>query len=197
MRLFLINLAYNMDAVNIPQEKKELRALMFQQRNLLTDAFKKQYDLKVCSYLIDLVSNNSMQIVHCYLPFAGEIDIKPFIQFLLDAKITVVVPKTLPKRILENRILKSLDSADIEVGIKNTLHPKNPVPYTGEFDLVVIPGLACDQNNFRLGYGGGYYDNFLIQHPHAFKLGIFYPFQQLENIPLEEHDQKLDEILIF
>ena len=83
------------------------------------------------------------------------------------------------------------------MGIKNTLHPKNPMPYLGEFDLIVIPGLACDRNNFRLGYGGGYYDNFLMQYPSAYKLGIFYPFQLVDYVPLEEHDQQLDEILRF
>lgn len=186
-----------MEAVNIPQEKKEMRQLMFQQRNSLNDSFKRDYDQKVCNYLIDLVASKSMQVVHCYLPFAGEIDIKPFIQYLLDTQKTVVIPKTLPKRILENRILKSLDESDIEVGIKNTLHPKNPMPYLGEFDLIVIPGLACDRNNFRLGYGGGYYDNFLMQYPSAYKLGIFYPFQLVDYVPLEEHDQQLDEILRF
>ncbi len=186
-----------MNTVNIPQEKKELRQLMLQKRHLLNDSVKRDYDQKVCQNLIDLVSIKSMKVVHCYLPFAGEIDIKPFIQYLLDTNRTVVVPKTLPKRILENRILKSLNESDIEVGIKYTLHPKNPIPYTGEFDLIVIPGLACDDNKYRLGYGGGYYDNFLIQNSSAYKLGIFYPFQLVDKVPLELHDQQLDEILIL
>ena len=28
-------------------------------------------------------------------------------------------------------------------------------------DVVIVPALAVDQNNFRLGYGGGFYDRFL------------------------------------
>ena len=34
--------------------------------------------------------------------------------------------------------------------------PKNKI------DLAIIPALCCDKNNYRLGYGGGFYDRFLI-----------------------------------
>jgi len=46
-----------------------------------------------------------------------------------------------------------------------------------------------------LGYGGGYYDNFIVEHPAALKIGIFYPFQQVDNVPIEPHDQCLDDII--
>lgn len=37
-----------------------------------------------------------------------------------------------------------------------TTNPKNITP-----DLIIIPALAVDKNNYRLGYGKGFYDRFL------------------------------------
>ncbi len=32
-------------------------------------------------------------------------------------------------------------------------------------DLILVPALAVDKNNYRLGYGGGFYDRFLKNKP--------------------------------
>lgn len=42
-----------------------------------------------------------------------------------------------------------------------TLEPICQACTKTDLDLVVVPALACDKNNYRLGYGGGYYDRFL------------------------------------
>ena len=78
-----------------------------------------------------------------------------------------------------------------------TFHSAKADIYTANYDLIIVPGLAFNKNNYRLGYGGGYYDTFLSEHPEAYKLGIFYPFQKVESLPLEEHDQQLDGILVL
>lgn len=61
-------------------------------------------------------------------------------------------------------------------------------------DLVIVPGVAFDLNNNRLGRGKGYYDCFL-KNVNAKKIGICFSFQMLENIPAEEHDVKMDAII--
>lgn len=42
-----------------------------------------------------------------------------------------------------------------------TLEPKTKSCDKNLIDLAIIPALCCDKNNYRLGYGGGFYDRFL------------------------------------
>lgn len=43
----------------------------------------------------------------------------------------------------------------------NVYEPLTPECNKNIIDLVVVPALCCDVNNYRLGYGGGFYDRFL------------------------------------
>lgn len=174
--------------------KKNLRKEMLIKRAEIETSFKQSYDLWICNQLAVLIEEKNYRIIHAYLPMGKEIDISPLINKLIEKGITIVCPKTLPKRKLENRILTSLN--DIEKGVFGTTHPSNPEIYNGKIDLIIVPGLAFDSKNYRLGYGGGYYDNFLINHPEAYKIGIFYPEQKVNNVPTETHDICLNEILV-
>lgn len=180
--------------IEVIKQKKDLRKEMLIKRARLKLSYKKEYDLWVCNELEKIIDLNDYKTIHAYLPMGKEIDINPLLQNLLNKNITVVTPKTLPKRQLENRVLTSL--TDIEKGVFGTTHPANPDEYKGTFDLIIIPGLAFDNKNYRLGYGGGYYDNFIVNHPKAYKLGIFYPKQKVAKVPIENHDVRLDKILL-
>lgn len=180
--------------MDIIEQKKALRNLMSSKRDQLPAKSKAKYDQWICKSLTKIVSDNNCQIVHVYIPMGSEINILPFIQYLLDQEIKVIAPKTLPRPNLENRELTALN--DLEKGVYGTVHPANSKVYEGPIDLIVIPGLAIDHKNYRLGYGGGYYDTFLTKYPTAFKVGIYYPFQLVDEVPIEPHDMQLNQVLI-
>ena len=65
-------------------------------------------------------------------------------------------------------------------------------------DLVVTPLLAFDRYGGRLGQGGGYYDRTLAAlraSGPVFVLGLAYAGQQLDRVPMNAHDQRLDGVL--
>ncbi|MGB0392080.1 MAG: 5-formyltetrahydrofolate cyclo-ligase, partial [Salibacteraceae bacterium] len=177
----------------IVKNKKRIRKEMSILRNEVSAEQKKIFDKSICKQLRRLAIERNVNVVHSYLPMGSEVNVLPLIQEFLESGIQVVCPKTLPNRILENRVLKSLD--DLEEGIMHTFHPKAPDLYTGQYDLIIVPGLAFDERKYRVGYGGGYYDGFLSEHNEALKAGVFYPFQKVDQVPTESHDLALDVIL--
>lgn len=62
-------------------------------------------------------------------------------------------------------------------------------------DLAVVPGVAFDHKGNRLGRGKGYYDRLLPHLPSAYKIGVCFPFQFIEEVPAEAFDICMDEII--
>ena len=62
-------------------------------------------------------------------------------------------------------------------------------------DMLLVPLLAYDDQGFRLGYGGGYYDRTLAALPHARAIGIAYAAQHMDFLPRDAHDYPLNAIL--
>jgi 5-formyltetrahydrofolate cyclo-ligase len=63
-------------------------------------------------------------------------------------------------------------------------------------DLILVPGLAFSDDRHRLGRGGGFFDRLLAgRAKNAFKLGICFSFQIVDQIPMEEHDIVVDAVV--
>ena len=65
-------------------------------------------------------------------------------------------------------------------------------------DILLIPLVAFDKKLNRLGYGGGYYDRFiekLIKKKKIIKIGLALSSQEINKVPINKHDQKLDYII--
>ena len=65
-------------------------------------------------------------------------------------------------------------------------------------DVLLIPLVAFDKNLNRLGYGGGYYDRLitkLSKNKKVIKIGLALSFQEVDKVPINLYDQKLDYIV--
>ena len=74
------------------------------------------------------------------------------------------------------------------------LNAKSLIP-----DVMLIPLLAFDSQNNRLGYGKGFYDKYLSKFLRNKKkittIGIAFSFQKYNKLPISKLDMKLDYIL--
>ena len=66
-------------------------------------------------------------------------------------------------------------------------------------NIMLIPLLAFDTKNNRLGYGKGYYDNFLNKYlkknKNILTIGVAFSFQRYDKLPISKYDVSLNYIL--
>lgn len=60
--------------------------------------------------------------------------------------------------------------------------------------MIIVPGVAFDNNNNRLGRGKAYYDK-LLKESKSYKVGVCFDFQLIEEVPVDEYDIKMDLII--
>ena len=128
--------------------------------------------------------------VMLYASLPDEVQTLTFIEEWRHQK-TLILPTVVGDDIVPVEYGKDTDFA---VGDFNILEPQND-PYTGDFDLIVVPGVAFDRQGNRIGRGKGYYDRFLCQHLDVKRIGICFDFQLVDEVPTEPLDIRMDEVL--
>ncbi|PMD73820.1 5-formyltetrahydrofolate cyclo-ligase [Companilactobacillus nuruki] len=93
-----------------------------------------------------------------------EVPTKPIIEKALSDGKMVYLPKTMPHR--QMAFLPFTNYEDLVVSDYGIPEPKyNEKLVNQEPDLVLVPGLAfAKDSNYRVGFGGGYYDRFLAKY---------------------------------
>lgn len=74
------------------------------------------------------------------------------------------------------------------------LEPTEGVRCDEDIDYMLVPALAISDDYYRIGYGKGYYDAFLIKHRPTHVVGVIYDFQRVPYFEYHNHDQKVDRI---
>ena len=141
------------------------------------------------------------QTILFYCSFDGEVETLGMMRHAsqIGKKIALPVIIKEKKRIVPT-IIEHID-ADLHeghYGIKAPRHDKTRELKVSELDLVVVPAVAFDKNNNRLGRGSGYYDRFLGELPsHIPTVGLAFDFQVVDLIPgLQHHDIPVSHVIV-
>ena len=128
--------------------------------------------------------------VMLYASLPDEVQTLDFIEKWRHQK-TIILPTVVGDDIIPVELAENVTFAEGDFHIPE---PQSH-PYTGNFDLIVVPGMAFDADGHRLGRGRGYYDRFLSLHPKIYTIGLCFDFQLLPEVPSEPHDRIIDEII--
>lgn len=132
-------------------------------------------------------------VVMLFSPLWDEVDVKRLFERAFDAKKRVILPTIVNGDIVP---VELKPDTEWRVGKYNIDEPMAE-PYDGGIDLVIVPGVAFDADGNRLGRGKGFYDRFLINYPNAYKIGVGFEFQLVDEIPTEPFDIKMDEVIVI
>ncbi|MGM9522530.1 MAG: 5-formyltetrahydrofolate cyclo-ligase [Oscillospiraceae bacterium] len=170
--------------------RAEKAALREYARELCLKAGKeyiRSCDERLTKRLLELPEYLSAKTVFCYWGMGFEPDTSRIIENALDAGKTVALPVVYGAGVMRAHIIT--DISQLNPGTFGIPAPSEnmPVLEPENIDLAVVPAVAFDRENFRLGRGGGYYDRYLSR-TRAFTVGLTCQRLLLEKVPREEYD---------
>jgi len=135
-----------------------------------------------------------------YAPFDGEVDTSVMIEQAQKLGKEIGLPKIIreERKIVPTRV--EYLGEDLELGPYGIQQPKEDrtkVLGLEDIDMVIVPCVALDKQNNRLGRGKGYYDRFLKRlSPDIPTVGLAFDFQMIDLLPQKaEHDTPVSHVI--
>ena len=179
------------------KSKLKLRVKCLEKRKIF---FKKKgndclKEIDINSIISDIKSKITITSVGIYYPIKSEISPLKLIKICKKLSIKVCIP-VIDKNINE-LIFSKFDKDKFLVKNKYGINEPTKINQITP-DVIFVPMVGFDKNLNRLGYGKGYYDRAiskLRKIKKIFVIGLAYDNQMVQNIPTENHDEKMDIIL--
>jgi len=175
-------------------DKKDLRTFVRMQKGQFSKQELENLSVPIIKKLLVHPHVKRAQTVMMYYSLDDEVNTHEVLNELIKEGKTVVLPAVINDTDIELRCYHG--PQDLMGGFFHIMEPigKTFSDYEN-IDVAVIPGMAFDSRNNRLGRGKGYYDRFLQNIPNVYKIGVCFHFQFLPGIPAEDNDIKMDEVI--
>lgn len=172
--------------------KQSIRALLLQKRNSIEAHTKAVLDTILHDKILEFLSNKKDKIIALYYSIGSEVDTHMIIHTLLKDGFQLALPAINEQDLLTFVKISSIEK--LHQG-KFCLEPTIIMSDVVMPDIIMIPLIAFDKNENRIGYGKGYYDKTLTHLQNAEKIGLAYAFQEIEVKNIYCNDVKLDYII--
>jgi len=156
--------------------KSEIRKIYKEKRYLLSENTLQTRSKAIANQFFQWDKLQNMECIHTFLPILSQKEpntwdiIHHFWQEKTHISWVVSITHFQTKHLEHFYLEPHTELITNKWGIQEP-HNAQPCPID-KIQLVLVPLLAFDSQGFRVGYGQGFYDRFLVQCPNALKVGI-------------------------
>lgn len=183
-------------------DKAKLRKRMLSIRDELTGDIRAENSELIRKKLVGSSIYKNAEIVLSYASYRSEVDTWAINKQILADNKKLYLPKTYVKE-KRLRFIRVSDMDELKPGALGIMEPDgegdgiDPKMTGAGAILMIMPGVAFDNNGARLGYGGGFYDRYLSEYediiPHT--VLIAFEAQRTDEICTDEYDIRPGQIL--
>lgn len=175
--------------------KKQLRIEALAKREQIAEEIRKVWSEDIMKQVTDSSVFQKATHMLSYASFRSEVFTDQLHEQCWQAGKRLYLPRTEP---VENRMNFYEVSKDTPLikGYQGIREPSGGMCFQptrkkkDDFILMIMPGVAFDEEGNRIGYGGGYYDRYLEQYGKYIDASVMVAFdvQRVASIPTEQCD---------
>lgn len=144
--------------------------------------------------VLDLIPHGAT--IGLYRADPGEAPAARYIRHFFEAGHTIALPRitTLAEPMRFHHHTDPFGESDLEEGPLGLRQPAGTAPELVP-DVLFMPLVGFTARGERLGQGGGFYDRWLAANPATLAIGMAWDVQEVDSLPLEDHDMPLAAII--
>ncbi|MCU5329426.1 5-formyltetrahydrofolate cyclo-ligase [Bacillus wiedmannii] len=178
------------------EEKVRLRKQIMEHMNSLSEERYTTLSEQIAFSLYAQKEWAEAKTIGITLSMENEVNTYAIIEKAWEEGKKVVVPKcNKGTRTMSFRQISNFDQLEIVyMNLREPIPARTEEVNADDIDLQIVPGVAYTERGERIGYGGGYYDRYLV-HYKGKTLSLAYSFQIVEHIPVEPFDKNVEKII--
>ncbi|BDD41491.1 5-formyltetrahydrofolate cyclo-ligase [Streptococcus ruminantium] len=175
-------------------DKKEIRNLMLTRMKELSNSQRARWSRRLTENLLQTQAYKASKSLGTYISMPHEFDTAYLLEQAQKDGKRLFIPKTYSQGRMDFVEYNPDDLVKSSFGIWEPATYSQPVDKS-VINLIHVPGLAWNQAGFRIGYGGGFYDRYLMDFQGK-TFSTLLDFQ-LYDFVQESFDIPVKEMLIF
>ncbi|WP_270339940.1 5-formyltetrahydrofolate cyclo-ligase [Bacillus mobilis] len=178
------------------EEKLRLRKQIIEHMNSLSEERYTTLSEQIAFSLYAQKEWAEAKTIGITLSMENEVNTYPIIEKAWEEGKNVVVPKcNKGTRTMSFRQISNFDQLEtVYMNLREPIPALTEEVGADDIDLQIVPGVAYTGRGERIGYGGGFYDRYLV-HYKGKTLSLAYSFQMVEHIPVEPFDKNVEKII--